>query len=84
MRACWFYYRFYVNFQFLGMLFDLDESNVCRHLQRFEPMLADDTNINKKWEAIKFELETIKYYRNFDSKKQERKTSQYENNNLRK
>ena len=28
------YYRFYVSFQFLEMLFDLDESNVCRHIQK--------------------------------------------------
>lgn len=41
------YYRFYVSFKFLGMLFDLDASNICRHLQRIEPMLAKCININK-------------------------------------
>ena len=41
------YYRFYVSYQFLGMLFDLDESNICRHIQRLEPILADVIKINK-------------------------------------
>ena len=40
------YYRFYVSFQFLGLLFDLDESNVCRHIKRLEPMLASVIKIN--------------------------------------
>ncbi len=41
------------------MLFELDESNICRHIQRLEPMLADVIKINKNRELIQNDLETI-------------------------
>ena len=53
------YYRFYVSFQFLEMLFDLDESNICRHIQKIEPILADAIKINKNRELTQSDLETI-------------------------
>ena len=53
------YYRFYVSLQFLEYLFGLDESNVCRHIQRLEPMLADTTKIKKNRILDQSELETI-------------------------
>ncbi len=51
------YYRFYVSFQFLEMLFELDESN--RHIQRLELLLADVIKINKSKELTQNDLETI-------------------------
>ncbi len=53
------YYRFYVSFQFLEYLFGLDESNICRHIQRLEPMLASTTKIKKNRTLDQTELETI-------------------------
>ena len=53
------YYRFYVSFQFLGHLFGLDESNICRHIQRLEPMLADTIKIKKNRTLDQSELKTI-------------------------
>ena len=53
------YYRFYVSFQFLEMLFDLDESNICRHIKRLEPMLADAVKISKDRGLTQSDLETI-------------------------
>jgi hypothetical protein len=53
------YYRFYVSFQFLGLLFDLDESNVCRHIHRLEPMLASVIKIKKNRELSQDCLEEI-------------------------
>lgn len=53
------YYRFYVSLQFLEYLFGLDESNICRHIQRLEPMLADATKINKNRLLVQSDLETI-------------------------
>ena len=53
------YYRFYVSFQFLEMLFDLDESNICRHIQKIEPILASAVKINKNRELTQSALETI-------------------------
>ena len=41
------------------MLFDLDESNICRHIQRLEPMLADIIKISKNRELSQSDLETI-------------------------
>lgn len=48
-----------MSFQFLEMLFDLDESNICRHIQRLEPMLADAIKISKNRELSQSDLETI-------------------------
>ena len=42
------YYRFYVSFQFLEMLFELHESNICRHIQKIELILARAIKIKKK------------------------------------
>ena len=53
------YCRFYVSFQFLEMLFDLDESNICRHIQKIEPILASAIKINKNRELTQSDLETI-------------------------
>ena len=53
------YYRFYVSFQFLEMLFDLDESNICRHIQKIEQILASTIKINKNRMLTQSDLETI-------------------------
>lgn len=41
------YYRFYVTHEFLGYLFNLNNSNICRHLQKVEPLLAKNLTIRK-------------------------------------
>ena len=61
-----------MSFQFLGMLFDLDESNICRHIQRLEPMLADIIKISKNRELSQSDLETIRLNGNTDSEAQEK------------
>lgn len=53
------YYRFYVSLQFLEYLFGLDESNICRHIQRLEPMLADGVKIKRNRMLTQSDLETI-------------------------
>ena len=40
------YYRYYASHYFLGMQFNLDASNVCRHIQRLEPLLARAVSVN--------------------------------------
>ena len=53
------YYRFYVSHTFLGYLFNLDNSNICRHLQRMEPILAKNLAIKKDRTLSADELTTI-------------------------
>ena len=53
------YYRFYVSFKFMEMLFNLNESNIYRHIQRLEPMLVKVMNITKKRDLTQSDLETI-------------------------
>ncbi len=53
------YYRFYVSLQFLEYLFGLDESNICRHIQRLEPMLAEAPKIKENRILAQSDLETI-------------------------
>jgi hypothetical protein len=41
------FYRFYVTHEFLGYLFDLDNSNICRHLKKIEPLLCKNLSVKK-------------------------------------
>jgi hypothetical protein len=41
------YYKFYISHVFLGYLFNLDDSNICRHLKKIEPLLAKNLSIKK-------------------------------------
>lgn len=41
------YYRCYISHFQLGMYFNLDASNVCRHFQKIEPLLAQVLTIKK-------------------------------------
>ena len=66
------YYRFYMSFRFLEMLFDLDESNICRHIKRIELMLADVIKICKNKGLSQFDLEAIRCYGNVDSEATEK------------
>ena len=72
MWTCCFYFQFYVSFKFLEMLFDLDESNVCRHIQQLEPMLADVIKIRKYRDLSQSELETIICYWSEDAEIKEK------------
>jgi transposase len=42
------YYRSYISQEFVGYLFDLDKSRVCRIIQKLEPILAQVMAINKR------------------------------------
>ena len=53
------YYRFYVTHMFLGYLFNLHETNVCRHLKRIEPLLAKNLAIKKDRTLSADDLENI-------------------------
>jgi IS5 family transposase len=53
------YYRFYVSHEFLGYLFNLDSSNVCRHLKRLEPLLAKNLAIKKDRTMTQGDLEGL-------------------------
>ena len=54
-----FYYRCYISHFMLGMHFDLDASNVCRHLKRMEPMMARAIHIEKNRVLSAEELDKI-------------------------
>ena len=41
------YYRTYITHLFLGYLFHLDDSNVCRLFKKIEPLLAKKVTIKK-------------------------------------
>ena len=49
------YYRSYVNTIFMGMLFDISDSNIVRLFQKLEPIIARKMNLKK---IIKKELES--------------------------
>lgn len=44
---------------FLEMLFDVDESNICRHIQKIEPILASTIKIYKNRMLTRSDLEMI-------------------------
>jgi len=46
------YYRTYVNHVFIGMLANMNDSNVCRYFKRIEPLLAQTFRIPERKIAI--------------------------------
>jgi len=53
------YYRSYITQEFVGYLFDLDKSRVCRIIQKLEPILASVMAISKRKHLSKKEVESI-------------------------
>lgn len=53
------YYRCYISHFLLGMYFNLNASNVCRHLKRLEPLMARAIHIKKDRTLSYKELDTI-------------------------
>src|SRR3954470_8999430 len=42
------YYRLYITYTLAGFLFDLDQSNVCRDIQKIEPLIRQCVPIPQK------------------------------------
>jgi hypothetical protein len=53
------YYRKYITQEFLGYLFDLDKSRICRIIQTLEPILATVMSINKEKKLSQEESESL-------------------------
>ena len=41
------YYRLYITYTLSGFLFDLDQSNICRDIQKIEQLVRKYTNSTK-------------------------------------
>ena len=61
------YYRLYITYTLTGFLFDLDQSNICRDIQKIEPLVRKCVpipqkiyNINKEAKNSREEVE--KYF----------------------
>lgn len=53
------YYRCYITQEFIGMLYGVDDSCVCRSIKRIEPILAKVVAIKKDRTMTQEDLETI-------------------------
>ena len=53
------YYRCYITQEFLGYLFNLDKSRICRIIQTLEPVLATVVAISKRKHLSKKEVENL-------------------------
>lgn len=53
------YYRSYITQIFVGYLFDIDDSRVCRILQKLEPILAKEMAITKIKKLSQEEVESL-------------------------
>ena len=53
------YYRSYITQEFVGYLFDLDKSRVCRIIQKLEPLLAHVISIPKRKQLSKKRAQLI-------------------------
>ena len=42
------YYRLYITYTLAGFLFDLDQSNICRDIQKIEPLVRECVPIPQK------------------------------------
>ena len=52
------YYRLYITYTFAGFLFDLDQSNVCRDMQKIEPLVRKCVPIPQKMYRLSKRLRT--------------------------
>ena len=52
------YYRIYITYTLAGFLFDIDQSNVCRGIQKIEPLVRQCLPIPQKLYRIAKRLET--------------------------
>ena len=53
------YYRSYINQVFVGYLFGIDDSRVCRIIQRLEPVLARIMTISKQKKLSQKDVEEL-------------------------
>jgi hypothetical protein len=53
------YYRTYMTQEFIGYLFDLNDSNVCRNIKTLEPLLVQIVSIKKNRKISKDEAESL-------------------------
>ena len=53
------YYKTYTTMLFVGFLFDIDKSRVCRNIQSLEPILAKIMALPKKKQLSKEEVESL-------------------------
>ena len=52
------YYRLYITYTLAGFLFDLDQSNICRDIQKIEPLVRKCVPIPQKMYKITKRLRT--------------------------
>ena len=52
------YYRLYITYTLAGFLFDLDQSNICRDIQKIEPLIRKCLHIPQKIYKITKRLKT--------------------------
>ena len=52
------YYRLYITYTLTGFLFDLDQSNICRDIQKIEPLVRQCVPIPQKIYNITKRLKT--------------------------
>ena len=52
------YYRLYMTYTLAGFLFDLDQSNICRGIQKLEPLVRKCVPIPQKMHKITKRLRT--------------------------
>src|SRR3954469_9713582 len=52
------YYRLYITYTLAGFLFDLDQSNICRDIQKIEPLIRNCLPIPQKLYNITKRLKT--------------------------
>ncbi len=52
------YYRLYITYTFAGFLFDLDQSNICRDIQKIEGLIRECVPIPQKIYSITKRLKT--------------------------
>ena len=53
------YYRSYITQMFIGFLFGIDDSRVCRIIQKLEPILAKEMALTKTKHLSKEEVESL-------------------------
>jgi hypothetical protein len=59
------YYRLYITYTLAGFLFNLDQSNICRDIQKIEPLIRNCLPIPQKIYKITKRLKTPEEVENY-------------------
>ena len=58
------YYRLYITYTLAGFLFELDQSSICRDIQKLEPLVEKAFRFHRNYDKMTKRLEAMRRLNN--------------------